>query len=297
MTDTTEPLLVHLRGRQDFKNAAWVETLEPRKREEVDFHNFERERDDAAVIEAQRATQVHANKKYYAVTTESQQYVEAWIKRHVRGRVFLDYACGNGRYAIEAARAGAAIAVGLDISDVSIKNARRAAEAAGVGDRCYFVQGDCEATELPDASIDVILCSGMLHHLDLQRAYPELHRILKPGGRILGAEALAHNPVIQLYRELTPDLRTEWEKRHILKQSDIDLATRWFRAGETRYWHLGALLAVPFRHWSVFRPLLRMLQAVDRAMLSIPGIRLMAWFVTFELILPEPPLERTALDR
>ena len=30
----------------------------------------------------------------------------------------------------------------------------------------YFLQGDCENTGFPDNSIDVILCSEMLHHLD-----------------------------------------------------------------------------------------------------------------------------------
>lgn len=281
-----DSLRTHLIGRQSMKREDWLQGLEPRKREEAEFHNFERERDDATVIEEQRATGVHANKKFYTITKASTDYVESWLHHHVPGKIFLDYACGNGRRAIEAAQCGAVIAIGLDISDVSVRNARRAAIEAGVENRCSFIQGDCEATELPDESVDVILCSGMLHHLDLHRAYPELRRILRPGGRILAVEALGHNPLIQFYRNVTPHLRTDWERRHILRSADLELAKRWFSLGETRYWHLFSLLSVPFRGTPVFPSLLNALDRFDLWVLSITALGRMAWQVTFELEAP-----------
>jgi len=198
----------------------------------------------------------------------------------------LDYACGNGERALQAAQAGAALSVGLDISDVSVANAREAAVELGVTDHCYFVQGDCESTELPPNSIDTVLCSGMLHHLDLNRAYPELHRILKPGGRLLGVEALGHNPIIQMYRDKTRHLRTKWEAQHILKVGDIERASRWFDHGEIRFWHLAALAAVPFRRTSLFGAALAVGETLDAVLLRTPGFRLMSWQVTFELIKP-----------
>jgi SAM-dependent methyltransferase len=237
------------------------------------------------MVEARRQANARANKKYYAAAASSMAYIDEWLQCHVPGSVFLDYACGNGRYAIEAARHGASLSIGLDISDVSVRNARLTAQQKGV-DRCVFVQGDCEATELPDASVDVILCSGMLHHLDLNRAYAELRRILRPGGRVLAAEALGHNPLIRLYRELTPHLRTDWERSHILRRADIQLARCWFQLGEIRYWHLGTLMAVPLRGTALLGPVRRTLDALDRLVLSIPGVRLLAWLVTFELIVP-----------
>jgi SAM-dependent methyltransferase len=279
-------VLAHLSSRQAFKDAAWLASLEARKREEAEFHDFERERDDAARIAEQARVGVHANKKFYSVTRASESYVDDWLGRHVPGSVFLDYACGNGRRAIQAAQLGASLSVGLDISEVSVRNARRAADLAGVGTRCRFVQGDCEATELPDASVDVILCSGMLHHLDLQRAYPELRRVLRPGGRLLGVEALGHNPFIQLYRNLTPHLRTDWERQHILRWRDVQLARRWFTLGEVRYWHLFNLAAVPFRRTPVFGPLLRGLDAIDRVALTAGPLGRLAWQITFELVVP-----------
>ena len=289
---TIYELRQHLHLRQQFKPTSWLDQLEDRKKEEIEFHNFERERHDTVVLAAQKDQNVHTNKKYYSISAASKSWVDRWVEQHSSDRVFLDYACGNGFSAIQAAQAGANLAIGLDISDVSVVNAREAAVAAKVADRCNFVQGDCEATELPEASIDTILCSGMLHHLDLSRAYPELYRILKPGGRILGVEAFGHNPIIQLYRNLTPHLRTDWEKQHILKQRDIDAAlTHGFVHGELRYWHLFALGAVPFRGTFLFKPCLTVLNTLDRGVLAVPGIRLMAWQVTFELI--KPPAKQT----
>jgi SAM-dependent methyltransferase len=194
----------------------WLDTLNERKRAELDFHNRSRDHDITATLPKDTYELLHGNKKYYSTVELSQAYADRWFKRHVPGNVFLDYACGEGTHAIEAAQMGAALSIGLDISDVSLRNARGAAEAVALGDRCVFVQGDCEYTGLPWGSIDVILCSGMLHHLDLSFAFPELRRILKPGGRVLAIEALDYNPIIKAYRLLTPSMRTDWEKRHIL---------------------------------------------------------------------------------
>ena len=43
---------------------------------------------------------------------------------------------------------------------------------------------------------------------------------------VLGVEALDYNPLIKLYRQLTPDMRTEWEKAHILSLKDLRFAQK-----------------------------------------------------------------------
>lgn len=192
----------------------------------------------------------------------------------------MDYACGNGGNVIKAAKYGATLAIGLDISRVSVENAKREAEKAGVNKNTYFIQADAENTMLPDDSIDAIICSGMLHHLDLSYAFPELRRILCPGGRILAGEALNYNPAIKLYRYLTPQMRTEWEKAHILNLRDIRFAKRFFEIGEIRYWHITSILA-PYMKFA-----LQALNWIDEFLTRIPIVRLMAWIFTFELIKP-----------
>jgi hypothetical protein len=90
--------------------------------------------------------------------------------------------------------------------------------------------------------------------------------------------------LIQLYRELTPHLRTNWEKNHILKKHDIKLAEDYgFKLGHVCSWHLLSLCAVPFRHSCSALPILAALEQVDHCLLRIPGIKWWGWQVTFEL--------------
>lgn len=255
----------------------WLASLDSRKRKELEFHDRDRDRDRIKAMDGDTYERFYGNKKYYQATELSKAYVDSWIARHAPGKVFLDYACGNGVNAIKAAQAGARLAIGIDISSVSVSNASRDAEAAGVGDRCRFVQADAENTKLPDASMDTIICSGMLHHLDLGHAFPELARILAPDGRLLAVEALDYNPLIKLYRNLTPDMRTEWEKAHILSLKDLRFAEKFFALGDVRFWHILSIAG------GKFPVLLPMLNAVDRLLTRIPGVRLLAWIFTFEL--------------
>lgn len=287
-TTTTAQLRASLAERQSFWSAQMLAALEPRKLEELEFHNLDRS--EAPGAEHQRAAlDMHANRKWYSVTKPSCDYVERWISENAPQRTFLDYACGRGGNALCAARSGASIAVGLDISDESIRLARAAASLAGLAGNTSFVQGDCERTGFPDSSFDRIICSGMLHHLDLEKAYGELRRILRPGGRILCIEALGHNPLIQAYRRQTPRMRTEWEARHILGVPDALRARRWFEVGEMRFWHLCDLASVPLRG-SVLHPFaLATGRLVDRLLLSTPGLRRMAWQFTFVLEHPDSP--------
>jgi SAM-dependent methyltransferase len=264
---------------------SWVRSLDPRKREEIEFHDRDRTvtPEQTASAQFERDT---ANKKYYSTVEASRRYMRGWIEGHCRDAVVLDYACGAGHNTISAARAGAALAVGLDISRVSVEASRRRAEAAGVGKRTCFVQGDCEDTRLPSNSFDIIFCMGMLHHLDLGRALPEMRRILRPGGRCLAVEALNYNPVIKLYRWLTPGMRTDWERRHILSLADLRFARRFFEVRDIRYWHLFSVLATPLRKTRLFRPALALAGAVDRVALRVPGLAQMAWMFSFELVKP-----------
>lgn len=207
------------------------------------------------------------------------------MQTQIPGKVFLDFACGDGEKVIEAAKLGAAIAVGIDISDVRVQNGRNSAKLAGVEERCIFLQADCEQTQFPENSFDAILCSGMLHHLDLSYALPELRRILKPGGSVFALEALDYNPVISLYRQMTPGSRTAWEKEHILSLKDIDFAKRFFDIRDLKFWHLFSILGTFFRNRpALFKVLMPILNGIDKILLSIPGLRLLSWQFSFQLV-------------
>lgn len=258
------------------------EQLEARKREEIEFHDRYRERG----ADQQRQGVEDDNRRFYSTTRKSLRYLDDWIRNAVPGKVFLDYGCGDGSMAIRAAKYGAALSVGIDISGVSVENARKRATAAGLSDRCLFIQADCEATALPPEAFDVVLCGGMLHHVDLHRAFPELRRIMAPGGRALAVEALGYNPLIQRYRRRTPDLRTGWESEHILDMKDVRLARRYFEVRDRRHWHLFSIGAAFAKGRAMHAAALAVGDALDAVALRIPGLQLMSWQFSFEFRKP-----------
>lgn len=259
--------------------------MEERKKQEAEFHDRVR---DKALDPAER-DYYWSNTKFYSVTRSSSAHYRAWLAQHVRGKRVLDYACGDGGTAMLLAQLGAREVIGIDISPVSIENCRKTAQRQGVGDRCYFEVMDAENTSFPDDTFDVVAVMGVLHHLDVNVALPELARVCKPDGRVMCLEALGHNPVFQAYRTRTPHLRTEWETEHIIRRRDLELARTYFGSIETRFFHLAALLAVPVRNTPLFRPTLAVLDTVDSILLRMPAIKWWAWMVWFVLSQPIKP--------
>ncbi len=277
-----ETLAERLKQIETIADEQWMAGLTERKKKELEFHDADRDVAKIESLDRNTHEKIYGNRKYYDATGLSKDYVDAWLRTHCPGKVFLDYACGNGRNAIKAAKWGASLAIGLDISRVSVENAKREAAGQGVQGRTWFVQADAENTLLPDDSVDLIVCSGMLHHLDLSYAFPELRRILKPGGRILAMESLNYNPAIKVYRYITPEMRTDWEKAHILSLKDLRFASRFFSVENIKYWHIASPFA-PFARMMAALPALNLL---DRFLTRVPLVQLMAWIFTFELVKP-----------
>lgn len=272
MNNETHTLIPILKVLDKRSTQEWLSTLPERKIEEAVFHD------------KSHNTKESGNSKFYSIASSSDEYLFHWIDKHAPGKTVLDYACGNGMCAIRAAQAGAALSIGLDISRESIDNARHLAREKCVKDNSFFLVGDCENTRLPDNCIDAVICSGMLHHIDLSYAFPELRRIMKPGAVLIANEALNYNPLIKVYRMLTPEFRTKFEKNHIISNKELLLASYFFEVRNVRYWHLLSIFAVFFRKRKFFPLLLKVLRAADSVVLSIPLLRNMAWQFTFELV-------------
>lgn len=107
------------------------------------------------------------------------------------GEVVLDVGSGGGIDTILAARAvgPSGRAIGIDLLEEMCQRARAHAEASGVSGWTEFRQGEMEAIPLPDESVDVVISNGVINlSARKSRALAEIHRVLKPGGRLCVAD-------------------------------------------------------------------------------------------------------------
>jgi len=265
--------------------------MELRKQKEREFHNRLRkgiiyQRWSPEIEQITKLDPLWNNMKFYSVERKSRKFVLDWYAKNCKGKKVLDYGCGNGDDSFIIAKIGAKEVIGIDISEISIKNCTRRAINGGLDKIASFYVSDVESLHFDDNYFDIISEYGVLHHINLNKGLFEIARVLKPDGKVICTEALGHNPFIRLYRKMTPYLRTPWEASHILCKSHFGLVKDFFDKIEINFFHLCVLGAVPFRNTRFFSRSLTILEKMDSIILKFPFIRWQAWQVVF--ILSEP---------
>ncbi|MEM9021498.1 MAG: arsenite methyltransferase [Planctomycetota bacterium] len=106
------------------------------------------------------------------------------------GEVVVDLGSGGGLDVFLAANkvGSTGKAIGIDMTPDMVDLARRNA-AQGIGGKPYtnveFRLGQIDALPLPDRSVDVIISNCVINLAeDKARVFAEMHRVLKPGGRV-----------------------------------------------------------------------------------------------------------------
>ncbi len=121
-----------------------------------------------------------------------------WRKKAVEaaepqvGQEVLDMCCGTGDVAMAFAKAqpGLKRIVGCDFSKTMVelamqKQAKLAKEGELEFKNFQWCEGDCLATQFDDESFDIVSCAlGLRNMVDLSAALKEMHRVLKPDGRV-----------------------------------------------------------------------------------------------------------------
>lgn len=218
-------------------------------------------------------------KKYYKTTDRSKNFYRDKIHEDIAGKSVLEYGCGPGSQAFSLAKAGAKITA-IDISDVAIEQTKEEAKRQGVEVECYVM--DAEDLTFDDNSFDRVCGSGILHHLDLERCYKELRRVLKPGGSGIFFEPMGYNPVINFYRKMTPDLRTDDE--HPLLKEDFELAETYFDEVTPHFFHLTSIAASFIPVASAQSALAGPLNGLDSVLFrTLPFLKKYAWITVLEL--------------
>jgi SAM-dependent methyltransferase len=102
------------------------------------------------------------------------------------GEIVLDLGSGAGFDCLLAARKVGASGrvIGIDMTDAMLEKSRANAAKAGLA-WVEFRKGDIEALPVGDSSVDVVLSNCVLNLVpDKDRAFREIQRVLKPGGRL-----------------------------------------------------------------------------------------------------------------
>lgn len=138
----------------------------------------------------------------------------------------LDHACGAGMDLLLAAhRVGqGGRAIGVDMTPAMVECTRQAATLADFDERVEVHQGFYEELPVDDNSVDVVLSNGVLNLApDKHRVLNEIHRVLKPGGRLYLADVVVQRELSDEARS-NPDLWAACVAGALLESELISLA-------------------------------------------------------------------------
>jgi len=214
---------------------------EERRQREAAFHD-----EWAAEVDIQSTLVDEAFTSVTAV--ENQHILDAF--GNLEGLTVLDYGCGAGEGGVFLAKRGARV-VAVDVSARSLEIAQKLAQLNGVTIETRLVTG--EGIPAGDDEFDRIYGNGVLHHVSLDKAIPELSRVMKPSAIGCFIEPLPYNPLINVYRKIAKEVRTPDEQPLSFEQiesfrSHFDLVTH------REFWLTTLAVFLKFYLWDRVNP-------------------------------------------
>lgn len=197
------------------------------------------------------------------------------------GEWILDFGGGEGKESLALLKQDLVV-VNADLSTTQLLRARDLVSASIDGAKIYYVQADAANLPFANEAFRIIYGKAILHHLDIQTAAEEINRILPEGGKATFAEPMAHHPVFNAARFLTPSLRTIDE--HPFTESALRLFLQHFAEDYTTAHFLTAPAAYIFRilPWGgeiFFRWTHKQLQKLDQMLFRLfPAVQKWGWY-------------------
>tara|TARA_Y200000002_G_scaffold374591_1_gene375540 strand:- start:472 stop:1212 length:741 start_codon:yes stop_codon:yes gene_type:complete len=210
---------------------------------------------------------------YKAIYNSNEDFFQ-FLKLNSMNSEILDYGCGTGASMNKVISFNPKKVTGIDISEISIQKAEHRIKS---NFNVELIVDNCEKTKFNKNTFDIVYGTGILHHLNIKICLEEIQRILKPGGRLLFIEPLGTNPIINLYRKLTPRSRSLDE--HPLVKDDFDLIQAKFSKLQVKYYGFLTLIFFPLYGSPKNSAIFRMLKSIDQYLFKIKIFRKLAWSV------------------
>ncbi|RWO10279.1 MAG: class I SAM-dependent methyltransferase [Mesorhizobium sp.] len=239
---------------------------------EREFHNlrFSQEEDPRGSLD-----------KWYRTIRHGAERQDEQIKQLSKNADVLEYGCSDGGWSLHSLHLPdhCRSLTGIDISDVAVNKAKGRASALG-STNATFLAMNAEAMSFEDNKFDLVYGRGIIHHLDLDRCFSDVVRVLKPNGVASFYEPMGHNPLLNAYRKRTPLIRTADE--HPLLISDFALARRYFSDVQVDYFGLCSVGSALMPR-TISETVYTVGRAVDSVVLTLPFVKRFAWYALLTL--------------
>jgi len=176
--------------------------LTERQKNEADFFNreysdsylriSEKELKQNLLIDLNQKMEEYADRYRYAYN----------LLGDISGSKVLDLGCGSGQSSVILAKKGASVNA-CDISKTAIEIAIKRAKINSVEDKIKFEVGSIEKMRFDSNSFDVVFGVGLLHHVNIAVASPEIYRVLKDGGHAVFLDPIAFSWILDKIRHLS----------------------------------------------------------------------------------------------
>tara|TARA_B100000963_G_scaffold9443_1_gene7415 strand:- start:7057 stop:7800 length:744 start_codon:yes stop_codon:yes gene_type:complete len=211
---------------------------------------------------------------YKAIYNSGEDFLN-FLKNNTKDLTILDYGCGIGHSLKKVYKFNPKKISGIDISEVSIEKAKKLVAEEDLN--IELSVDDCENTRFKNETFDIVYGTGILHHLNMQLCINEIYRILKPGGQFVFIEPLGTNPLINFYRKLTPNSRSEDE--HPLNNQDLNLINKQFSNMNIKYYGFLTLIFFPLYYSPKTSIIFKILKEIDQFLFKINIFKKLAWSV------------------
>ena len=226
----------------------------------------------------------------------------------IKGKTLLDVGSGLGEASVYFALKGARVTA-LDLSSEMLNTTKKLAKKYNV--KVNTVQAALEYLHIPKSKkFDIIYGGNIFHHINIPLTLNKLIPHLKTNGKLVCWEPVAYNPLINWYRKIATQVRSDDERP--IQMADIALFKTYFNKVHIRWFWLTSLIIFCYmvvfmrrdpnkiRLWKkvveegdLWKPIYIPLELIDRALLSLfPFLGPLCWNVVLICSQPKKLLKK-----